>query len=156
MKKLDDFEEEYQVKERIVRIKSHLNAVGITATHIDVNTALMELVLLVNFKDNILRSTLLEHAWKRESYKPRPSTNEVGAQITYYARKDFLDYHLPREWEIAKDVEINPFKDVLVLRRMVEILGAIPINLKSNMWESEDLINNLINWNKPPKKGDGA
>nr|GEU55324.1 hypothetical protein [Tanacetum cinerariifolium] len=70
---------------------------------------------------------------KRESYKPRPSTNGVGAQITYYARKDFLDCHLPGEWEIAKDVEINPFKDVLVLRRMVEILGAIPINLKSNM-----------------------
>ncbi|GJU29061.1 MAK10-like protein [Tanacetum coccineum] len=35
-------------------------------------------------------------------------------------------------------------------------LGAIPIKLKSNMWESEDLINNLINWNKPPKNGDGA
>nr|GEZ90712.1 hypothetical protein [Tanacetum cinerariifolium] len=39
---------------RIVRIKSHLNAVGITAAHINVNTALMKLVLLVNFKDNIL------------------------------------------------------------------------------------------------------
>ncbi|GJV48614.1 MAK10-like protein [Tanacetum coccineum] len=38
------------------------------------------------------------------------------------------------EWEIARDVEINPFKDVLVFRRMVEFLGAIPINLKSNMF----------------------
>nr|GEU33237.1 putative ribonuclease H-like domain-containing protein [Tanacetum cinerariifolium] len=37
-----------------VRIKSHLNAVGITDAHTDVNTTLMELVLLVNFKDNIL------------------------------------------------------------------------------------------------------
>ncbi|GKE58185.1 hypothetical protein Tco_1497370, partial [Tanacetum coccineum] len=35
-------------------------------------------------------------------------------------------------------------------------LGAIPINLKSNMWESEDLIKNPINWDKPPKDGDGA
>ncbi|GJS23770.1 MAK10-like protein [Tanacetum coccineum] len=54
----------------------------------------------------------------------------VGEGIT---RKDFLDCHFPREWEIARDAEINPFKDVLVFRRMVEFLGAIPINLKSNI-----------------------
>ncbi|GKB30868.1 MAK10-like protein [Tanacetum coccineum] len=77
----------------------------------------------------------------------------VGERIT---RKDFLDCHFPGEWEIARDAKINHFKDVLVFRRMVEFLGAIPINLKSNMWESEDLINNPINWNKPPKNGDGA
>ncbi|GKD33047.1 MAK10-like protein [Tanacetum coccineum] len=93
---------------------------------------------------------------KRESYKPHPSSDRVGAQIPYYARKDFLDCHFPGEWEIARDADINPFKDVLVFRRMVEFLGAIPKNLKSNMWESEDLINNPINWNKPPKNGDGA
>ncbi|GJY79271.1 MAK10-like protein [Tanacetum coccineum] len=77
---------------------------------------------------------------KRESYKPRPRSDGVGAQTPYYAKKDFLDFHLPREWEIARDVELNPFKDTLVFRRMVEFLGAIPINLKSNMWETEDLI----------------
>ncbi|GJY07777.1 hypothetical protein Tco_0374831 [Tanacetum coccineum] len=69
---------------------------------------------------------------KRELYKPRPSSDRVGVQIPYYARKDFLDCHLPREWEIACDAEINSFKDVL------------------------DLINKPINWNKPPKNGDGA
>nr|GEW43730.1 retrotransposon Orf1 [Tanacetum cinerariifolium]GEW50547.1 retrotransposon Orf1 [Tanacetum cinerariifolium] len=57
---------------------------------------------------------------------------------------------------ITRDAEINPFKDVLVFRRMVKYLGAIPKHLKSNMWESKDLINNLIKWNKPPKNGDGA
>ncbi|GJX77121.1 putative nucleotidyltransferase, ribonuclease H [Tanacetum coccineum] len=93
---------------------------------------------------------------KRESYKPRPSSDGVGARTPYYARKDFLDCHLPGEWEIARDAEINPFKDVLVFRRMVEFLGAIPINLKRNMWESEDLIKNPINWDKPPKNEDGA
>nr|GEW97825.1 hypothetical protein [Tanacetum cinerariifolium] len=93
---------------------------------------------------------------KRESYKPRPRSDGVGAQTPYYSRKDFLDFHLPREWEIARDAELNPFKDTLVFRRMVEFLGAIPINHKSNMWESEDLIKNLINWDKPPKHGDGA
>ena len=39
---------------------------------------------------------------------------------------------------------------------MVEFLGVIPINLKGNMWESKDLILNMIDWNKPPKRGDGA
>ncbi|GJW38975.1 MAK10-like protein [Tanacetum coccineum] len=44
---------------------------------------------------------------KRESYKPCPSSDGVGAQIPYYARKDFLDCHLPGEWEIARDAKIN-------------------------------------------------
>ncbi|GJR87363.1 MAK10-like protein [Tanacetum coccineum] len=52
----------------------------------------------------------------------------LGAQTPYYARKDFLNCHLPGEWEIARDAEINPFKDVLVFRQM----------------------------DKPPKDGDGA
>ncbi|GKC45473.1 MAK10-like protein [Tanacetum coccineum] len=82
---------------------------------------------------------------KRESYKPRSSTNEIGAKPPYYARKDFLDCHLPREWEISRDAELNPFKDTLVFRRMVEFLGAIPINLKCNMWESKNLIEKPIN-----------
>ncbi|GKE36915.1 hypothetical protein Tco_1460320 [Tanacetum coccineum] len=71
-------------------------------------------------------------------------------------RKEFMNYHLPREWEITRDAEINHFKDVLVFRRMVEFLGALPINLNGNMWESEDLIENSINWDKPPKNGDGV
>ncbi|GJZ57158.1 MAK10-like protein [Tanacetum coccineum] len=93
---------------------------------------------------------------KRESYKPRPSSDGIGAQTPYYAKKEFLDCHLLREWEIARDAEINPFKDVLVFRRMVEFVRALPINLKRNMWESEDLIENMINWDKPPKDGNGA
>nr|GEV01382.1 hypothetical protein [Tanacetum cinerariifolium]GEV12091.1 hypothetical protein [Tanacetum cinerariifolium] len=69
---------------------------------------------------------------------------------------DFLDCHLPEEWKIARDVEINPFKDVRVFRRLLEFLGSLPINLKRNMWESKDLIDNLINWDKPPKNKDEA
>ncbi|GJZ19464.1 MAK10-like protein [Tanacetum coccineum] len=53
---------------------------------------------------------------------------DLGAKPPYYARKDFLDCHLPREWEISRDAELNPFKDTLVFRRM----------------------------DKPPKNGDGA
>ncbi|GKB42774.1 MAK10-like protein [Tanacetum coccineum] len=93
---------------------------------------------------------------KRESYKLRPSSDGVGPQTPYYARKEFIDYHMLGEWEMARDAELNPFKDVLVFRIMVEFLGAILINLKRNMWESKDLIENLINWDKPSKNGDGA
>nr|GEV70985.1 hypothetical protein [Tanacetum cinerariifolium] len=50
MKKLNDFKEEYQVYGRIVGIKSLLDVVGITAAQVYVNTALMKLVLLMNFK----------------------------------------------------------------------------------------------------------
>nr|GEX29597.1 hypothetical protein [Tanacetum cinerariifolium] len=93
---------------------------------------------------------------KRESYGPRLSTDDIGSQPTFYARKDFLDHQLPREWEIARDVELNPFKDIRVFRKMVEFLGTIPINLNGNIWESEELIENRINWNRPPNEGDGA
>ncbi|GJV25166.1 MAK10-like protein [Tanacetum coccineum] len=48
---------------------------------------------------------------KRESYKLRPRSDGVGARTPYYARKDFLDCHLPGEWEIARDAKLNPFKD---------------------------------------------
>ncbi|GJT16539.1 hypothetical protein Tco_0875245 [Tanacetum coccineum] len=82
---------------------------------------------------------------KRESYRPRPSLDGIGAQTSYYARKEFMDCHLPEEWEIARDAQINPFKDFIVFRRMVEFLGAFPRNLKGNIWESEDLIDKPIN-----------
>ncbi|GJX09255.1 hypothetical protein Tco_0199114 [Tanacetum coccineum] len=81
---------------------------------------------------------------KRESYEPRPSTDGIGARPPYYTKKDFMDYHLSREWEIARDAELNPFKDVLVFRKMIEFLGVVPINLKGNIWESEELIEKRI------------
>ncbi|GJZ15472.1 reverse transcriptase domain-containing protein [Tanacetum coccineum] len=74
----------------------------------------------------------------------------------YYAKKDFMDYHLLGDWEMAIDAKLNPFKDVLVFRRMVEFLGAIPINLKGNMWESKELTEKKIDWNRPTKVGDEA
>ncbi|GJT69352.1 MAK10-like protein [Tanacetum coccineum] len=93
----------------------------------------------------------------RESYKPSALlVGRIGVPNPYYARRDLLDCHLPGEWEIARDAKTNPFKDVLMFRRTVEFLGALPINLKRNMWESKDLIKNPINWDKPPKDGDGA
>ncbi|GJX69085.1 MAK10-like protein [Tanacetum coccineum] len=93
---------------------------------------------------------------KRKSYTSRTSIDGIGARPPYYAKKEFMYHHLPGEWEIARDVELNPFKDILVFRKMVEFLGTVIINLKRNMWESKDLIENKMVWNKPPKRGDGA
>ncbi|GJX53081.1 hypothetical protein Tco_0281450 [Tanacetum coccineum] len=55
-----------------------------------------------------------------------------------------------------EDAELNPFKDVLVFRKMVKFLGAIPINLKGNKWETEDMFDDDWCWEKSPKEGDGA
>ncbi|GJX73177.1 ribonuclease H-like domain-containing protein [Tanacetum coccineum] len=52
---------------------------------------------------------------KKESYKPRPRSDGVDTQIPSYTRKDFLDCCFPREWEIARDVEINPLRMSLCL-----------------------------------------
>nr|GEU36236.1 hypothetical protein [Tanacetum cinerariifolium] len=52
--------------------------------------------------------------------------------------------------------QIIELSEKLVFRRMVEFLGSIPINLKCNMWELEDLIEKPINWSKPSKNRDGA
>ncbi|GKC59998.1 reverse transcriptase [Tanacetum coccineum] len=46
---------------------------------------------------------------KRESYKPRPRSDGIGTRTPYYARKDFLDCHLPGEWEIARDARAQSF-----------------------------------------------
>nr|GEW18053.1 hypothetical protein [Tanacetum cinerariifolium]GEW27225.1 hypothetical protein [Tanacetum cinerariifolium] len=93
---------------------------------------------------------------KCESYKPQTSKDGIGAQPLYYAKRDFWNNHSPKEWEIARDAEVNPFKDVLVFRKMVKFLRAIPIDFKGNVWGSEDLIENLIDWNRSPKQGDGT
>ncbi|GJQ91828.1 hypothetical protein Tco_0002967 [Tanacetum coccineum] len=76
--------------------------------------------------------------------------------VALLSTEGLLRLSFAQRMEIARDTEINPFKDVLVFRRIVEFLGALPINLKRNMWESKDLIENSINWDKPPKDGDGA
>ncbi|GJX51033.1 hypothetical protein Tco_0277878 [Tanacetum coccineum] len=93
---------------------------------------------------------------KRKSYKPRTSEDDIGAQPPYFEKRYFWDNHLPEEWEIARDDEVNPFKDILVFRKLVEFLGTIPIKLKRNMWESKEVIDNKMDWDRPPKEGDGA
>ncbi|GJX63163.1 hypothetical protein Tco_0296063 [Tanacetum coccineum] len=38
----------------------------------------------------------------------------------------------------------------------LEFLEAIPTYLEGNMWESKELIEKRIDWNRPPKEGDEA
>ncbi|GJT15824.1 hypothetical protein Tco_0874530 [Tanacetum coccineum] len=66
----------------------------------------------------------------------------VGEEITMsmFGVKEVEKGIAHGEWEIDMDVDLNPFKDILVFRKIVEFLGAILINLKGNMWESEDMI----------------
>ncbi|GJU34043.1 MAK10-like protein [Tanacetum coccineum] len=47
---------------------------------------------------------------KRESYTPRTSMDRIGARPPYYAKKYFIDHQLPKEWEIARNAKLNPFK----------------------------------------------
>ncbi|GJT13805.1 hypothetical protein Tco_0860847 [Tanacetum coccineum] len=122
---------------------------------------LIPLYLFKKLKIRLLEETdhvfgLADGTKKKESYKPQPTTDGISARPPYYAKQDFMDYHFPREWESTRDAELNPFKDVLVFRKMVEFLGTILINPKGNMWESEELIEKRIDWNMPPKEGDGA
>ncbi|GKE19440.1 hypothetical protein Tco_1427017, partial [Tanacetum coccineum] len=115
--------------------------------HVRFVVVLMTLKIAWKIPSKLLLSTHTRIETKRET---------CGARTPYYAKKDFTDYHLPNKKEIARDNELNPFNDVLVFKRMVEFLGVIPINLKGNMWESEKLIENRIDWNKLPKGGDRA
>nr|GEY63877.1 hypothetical protein [Tanacetum cinerariifolium] len=65
---------------------------------------------------------------------------------------DFINTNAHGEWEIARDVELNPFKDVLVFRKMVEFLEDIPDYLNGNKWEMEDMFDDDWCWKNSPKK----
>ncbi|GJU36957.1 hypothetical protein Tco_1185311 [Tanacetum coccineum] len=71
---------------------------------------------------------------------------DLGEEVPYWTT-------LGRRESYGEDLV---WMDILVFRKMVEFLGTIPINLKRNMWESKELVENPINWDRPPKEGDGA
>ncbi|GJT21430.1 zinc finger, CCHC-type containing protein [Tanacetum coccineum] len=86
---------------------------------------------------------------KKESYRPRPSLDGMGAQTPYYARKESIDCYLPGEWEIARDAEINPFKDIMIRlidpdgEEYTKTLQSIPTSRKLYERESPREIINL-------------
>ncbi|GJW37100.1 hypothetical protein Tco_0060020 [Tanacetum coccineum] len=74
--------------------------------------------------------------------------NKIASSCEIYSGPHNTQYCMENpeqaDWEMARDAELNPFKDVLVFRRMVEFLGAITINIKGNMWESKVLVDKRI------------
>ncbi|GJS62184.1 hypothetical protein Tco_0656968 [Tanacetum coccineum] len=56
----------------------------------------------------------------------------------YYAKKGFTDHYLPCKWEIAKDAELNPFKDVLVFRRMAPKDGDGAWNIRIELIDPDE------------------
>ncbi|GKD17005.1 hypothetical protein Tco_1206163 [Tanacetum coccineum] len=114
---------------------------------------------LLEETDHVFRLKLLDDFYVIDMDKDPATPLLVGRGFLACKKaKIAVGEAITREWEIASDTELNPFKDVLVFRRMVEFLGVMPINLKGNMWELEELkeLENRIDWNRPPKEGDEA
>nr|GEV63031.1 hypothetical protein [Tanacetum cinerariifolium] len=65
---------------------------------------------------------------RRPSYGPRRNTDITSPLNPFYLENEFMSRNLPTAWEIDRDAKLNPFKDMLVFRKMIESLG--PINLK--------------------------
>ncbi|GKA12456.1 hypothetical protein Tco_0692002 [Tanacetum coccineum] len=91
---------------------------------------------------------------RRKSYDPRRNTNITDAQTPFYLENDFINTNAPGKWEIARGAQLNPFNGILVFRKTLEFLGAIPINLMGNKWETQDMFDDDWCWEKPPKEGD--
>ncbi|GJT36657.1 MAK10-like protein [Tanacetum coccineum] len=112
--------------------------------------------IIKNIEVHIGKLKLLEHFYVIDMEKDHttPLLVERGFFATVSVVIDCRKAKIAVGEGITRDSELNPFKDVLVFRKMVEFLGTIPINLKGNIWELEELIEKRIDWNKPPKEGD--
>ncbi|GKD14102.1 hypothetical protein Tco_1198509 [Tanacetum coccineum] len=69
---------------------------------------------------------------------------------------DFGEENVPYWTTVVKRESYTPRTSMDEIGKMVEFLGDIPINLKRNMWESEEVIDNKMDWTKPPNDGNGA
>ncbi|GJX12358.1 hypothetical protein Tco_0204116 [Tanacetum coccineum] len=57
-------------------------------------------------------------------------TDFIGSQCPSYLENDFMSTNSPGAWKLARDAKLNPFKDALVSKKMIDLLGAIPINIR--------------------------
>ena len=65
-------------------------------------------------------------------YGPWVSSDFIGPKRPFCLEKDFINQTSSVERLLARDIELDPFEDPLVFRKMVEFLGALPINLRMN------------------------
>nr|GEX07936.1 putative reverse transcriptase domain-containing protein [Tanacetum cinerariifolium] len=66
---------------------------------------------------------------------------------------EFADFHL--DLSVLEVLAHVPMYEAL-LDKYIENLELVKNSLKGNMWESEESLDNKIDWNKPPRRGDGA
>nr|GEV69053.1 hypothetical protein [Tanacetum cinerariifolium] len=95
-----------------VGIKRHLNAVGITAAYIDVNIALMKLVMLLNFKKNILKDMDQDSTYMVAASKVlmlKPGKFEIWRMIIKQYIQ-IIDYAL---WEVIENDATLPRTQVV-------------------------------------------
>nr|GEV87747.1 hypothetical protein [Tanacetum cinerariifolium] len=94
----------------VVGIKSHLNVVGIKTDHIDVNTALMELVLLVNFKDNILSGY---YCWRAKRFlkKTRRRLTVNGNETLGFVMSKVECYNCHKRGHFARECTAPKYQD---------------------------------------------
>ncbi|GJU49275.1 hypothetical protein Tco_1218830 [Tanacetum coccineum] len=78
-------------------------------------------------------------------------TNKTGAHAPMY--NAILDKYV-ESLELGLADESRAYL-IGIVRKMIDFLGAIPINLKGNKWESENMFLDGWNWNKPPRERDG-
>ncbi|GJX64862.1 hypothetical protein Tco_0299205 [Tanacetum coccineum] len=112
MKKFDDFKEEYQVYGRIVRIKSLFDVVRIIAAHVCVNAAQLELVLLRDFKENMLNCSAEVNAASENMLEVTTASEYQVNAASYYALqvRVLADHESSREQggsDGIENVEIN-------------------------------------------------
>ncbi|GJV81911.1 hypothetical protein Tco_1517781 [Tanacetum coccineum] len=106
-----------------IRIKSLLDAVRITAAQVYVNTALMKLVLLMNFKENILNmdqdSAHMVAASKAPMVKPEmpiTTAEEKAKRRLEVKARNTLMMGIPNEHQL----KFNSIKDAKKLLEAVE------------------------------------
>lgn len=93
---------------------------------------------------------------KPSRYGPWTNRDFVGPRRPFYLEETFVSNSTLNQQQLARDIEVNPFEDTLVFRKMTEFLGTLPINLSMNWWkgESEKAKYNQ-NWDRPPSDGNG-
>ncbi|GKC27401.1 MAK10-like protein [Tanacetum coccineum] len=92
---------------------------------------------------------------RRPFYGPRNDDIIIGLKKPCYLEDEYVYMCQPEESYIIRDAELNPFKDHLVFRKMIDFLGTIPINLKGNKWKPESEFDDKWDWKRPPKESDG-
>ncbi|GJU93288.1 MAK10-like protein [Tanacetum coccineum] len=89
-------------------------------------------------------------------YTPQRNDSTIGPKKPCYLEDEFVYMCQPGKSYMIRDDELNPFKDYLLFRKMIDFLGTIPINLKGNKWKPKSVFNDKWDWKRPPKEGDGA